>query len=123
VPDPATPQYAGNEIDHIPHVLWSGGLDYTGLAKMRLSLWANGQSSYWLTNANSAANGGKFGSFQLFNAEAAYQVARHAEAAVSVKNLFNAYSEYVWWDTTAPAQPLHSPGDSRAVTVSLRVKY
>jgi iron complex outermembrane receptor protein len=123
VPDPATPQYLGNEIDHVPHVLWSGGVDYTGLAKLRLSLWANGQSSYWLTNANSAANGGKFGSFQLFNAEAAYQVARHAETAVSVKNLLNAYSEYVWWDTTAPAQPLHSPGDSRAITVSLRVKY
>ncbi|WDF70942.1 TonB-dependent receptor [Novosphingobium sp. KACC 22771] len=123
VADPATPQYVGNEIDHVPHVLWSGGLDYTGVNKLRLSLWANGQSSYWLTTANSAANGGKFGGYQLFNAEAAYQVTRHAEASLSVKNLFNAHPEYVWWDTTAPAQPLHSPGDSRAITVSLRVKY
>ncbi|RVU05953.1 TonB-dependent receptor [Novosphingobium umbonatum] len=121
--DPATPQYAGNQIDHVPQFLWSGGLDYTGLSRLRLSLWANGQSSYWLTPANSAANGGKFGRYQLVNAEAAYQVHPHAEAAVSVKNLFNGYYEYVWWDTTSPAQPLHSPGEGRAVTVSLRVKY
>jgi iron complex outermembrane receptor protein len=120
-PDPTTPQYAGNEINHVPHTLWSGGVDYTGIAKLRLSLWANGQSSYWLTTANSAANGGKFGAYRRFNAEAAYQVTRHAEAAVSMKNLFNAASEYVWWDTTT-AQPLHSPGDARAVTLSLRVK-
>jgi iron complex outermembrane receptor protein len=92
-PDPATPQYAGNQIDHVPQFLWSGGLDYTGIAKLRLSLWANGQSSYWLTSANSAANGGKFGRYQLFNAEAAYQVHPRAETAVSVKNLFNAYYE------------------------------
>ncbi|WP_226017872.1 TonB-dependent receptor [Novosphingobium sp. FKTRR1] len=123
VADPATPQYAGNEIDHVPHVLWSGGLDYTGLPGIRLSVWANGQSSYWLTNANSAANGGKLGAYQLANAEVAWQVHPHAEAAVSLKNLFDARSEYVWWDTTAPAQPLRSPGDGRAVTVSLRVRY
>ena len=36
-PDPATPAFKGNEIDHVPHWLWSGGLDFTGLAAHRAS--------------------------------------------------------------------------------------
>jgi len=117
-PDPATPQYLGNEIDHVPHWLWSGGADFTGLAHLRLSLWANGQSSYWLTAANSAAQG-RFGRFAMINAEIAYALDPRAELALSGKNLGDVRAEYAWWDGT---QSLHSPADGLTVTASLRLK-
>ena len=40
---------------------------------LRLSLWAGGQSDYWLTTANSAAQG-KFGGYAVLNAEIAYEL-------------------------------------------------
>ena len=119
-PDPATPQYKGNEIDHVPHWLWSGGVDFTGLPKVRLSLWANGQSSYWLTSANSAANGGKFGNYTMVNAEVAYTLNDRIELALSGKNLTDTFYEYAWWDG---AQTLHSPGDGLNVTGSVRIRF
>lgn len=117
-PDPATPQYLGNEIDHVPHWLWSGGIDVTALPRLRLSAWASGQSSYWLTAANSAANGGKFGAFAMVNAEVAYRLSDRVELALSGKNLTDTYAEYVWWDG---AQTLHSPGEGLNLVASLRV--
>ena len=117
-PDPATPHYLGNEIDHVPHWLWSGGVDFTAIADLRLSLWGSGQSSYWLTGANSPAQG-KFGDYAVLNAEAAWQVDPRVELALSVKNLTDAAYEYVWWDG---AQSLHSPADGMNVTASLRLR-
>lgn len=120
VADPATPQFAGNQIDHVPNWLWSGGVDYTGIDRVRLSVWASGQSSYWLTGANSMAQGGKFGAYGMVNAEAAYRLTDKAEVALSAKNLTDATAEYVWWDG---AQTLHSSTDGANLTLSLRVKY
>ncbi|MGE3693249.1 MAG: TonB-dependent receptor [Novosphingobium sp.] len=118
-PDPAAPQLSGNEIDHVPHWLWSAGLDYTGIARTRLSLWASGQSSYWLTTANSAAQG-QFGQYAVLNAELAYDVSERIGLALSAKNVTDAYYEYVWFDG---AQTLHSPADGIGVTGSVRVRF
>lgn len=119
-PDPATPQYKGNAIDHMPHWLWSGGIDVTALPRLRLSLWASGQSDYWLTAANSAADGGRLGSYALVNAELAYGLDDRIELALSGKNLTDAYYEYAWWDG---AQTLHSPGEGLNVTASVRIRF
>lgn len=118
-PDPATPQYAGNQIDHVPHWLWSAGVDATMVPRLRLSAWANGQSSYWLTAANSPAQG-KFGRSAVFNAEAAYQLTPQVELAVTGRNLTDQYYEYAWWDG---AQSLHSPAEGRGVTGSVRLRF
>ncbi len=118
-PDPATPAFKGNAIDHVPHWLWSGGLDFTGLPRTRISLWANGQSSYWLTTANSAAQG-KFGDYAVLNAEVAYELSDTIGFALSAKNLTNSYYEYAWWDG---AQSLHSPADGIGLTGSVRAKF
>lgn len=118
-PDPATPQVKGNEIDHVPHWLWSGGLDYTGIARLRLSVWASGQSSYWLTSANSAAQG-KFGRNAVVNAEAAWRLSERVELALSGKNITDSFYEYAWWDG---AQSLHSPADGASVTGSVRLRF
>lgn len=118
-PDPATPQYAGNQIDHVPHWLWSGGVDLTMLARTRLSLWATGQSRYWLTAANDPAQG-RFGQSAVFNAEIAYRLTTRVELALTGKNLTDTYYEYVWWDGT---QSLHSPAEGLGVTGSVRVRF
>lgn len=116
-PDPATPVLRGNEIDHVPNWLLSGGLDVTLIDKLRLSLWGGGQSAYELTPAN---NRGRFGDFITLNAEAAYRLMPQVELSVSAKNLTNRYYEYVWWDGT---QTLHSPAGGLDVTGSLRLRF
>ena len=117
-PDPFFPQYLGNEIDHVPHWLWSGGVDFTGIDRLRVSVWANGQSAYWLTNANNPAHG-QFGSKAVVNAELAYRLSNAVELSLSGKNLTGDHYEYVWHDG---AQSLHSPADDTALTASVRVK-
>jgi iron complex outermembrane recepter protein len=120
IPDPtATIPLTGNEIDHVPHWMWSGGLDYTGLPRTRISLWASGQSDYWLTTANSPAQG-KFGDYAVLNAEIAYDLSERIGLALSAKNLTNTYYEYAWHDGT---QSLHSPADGIGVTGSVRVRF
>ncbi len=118
-PDPATPAFIGNEIDHVPRWLWSGGLDYTGLSRVRFSLWASGQSDYWLTTANSAAQG-KFGDYAALSAEVAYELSEKIDLALSARNLTDRYYEYAWFDG---AQTLHSPADGIGVTASIRAKF
>lgn len=116
-PDPATPQLAGHEIDHVPNWLFSGGVDFTAIPKLRLSLWAGGQSAYELTTAN---NRGRWGDFATLNAEAAYRLTRNVELSLSAKNLTDEQYEYVWWDG---AQTLHSPADGTNVTAAVRVSF
>lgn len=116
-PDPSTPALKGNEIDHVPHWLYSGGVDFTALPKLRVSLWLGGQSDYELTTAN---NRGRWGDYMTVNAEAAYALTDRLEISLSAKNLTDAYYEYVWWDG---AQSLHSPADGTNVTLSARVKF
>ncbi|WP_241657272.1 TonB-dependent receptor [Aurantiacibacter suaedae] len=116
VPDPATPEYANNAIDHTPEWLWSGGIDWSPVDAATLSLTGRGQSSYYLTNANSEGN---WGQFTVFDASASYRVNETIALGIALKNIGDVYHEYVWWDG---AQSLHSPANGRNVTVSLRLR-
>lgn len=116
-PAPATPQFAGNEIDHTPHWLWSGGIDWSPIEELTLSLSGRGQSSYYLTSANAE---GKWGELTVFDASASYRLNETIELGLAVKNLGSDYYEYVWWDG---AQTLHSPANGRNVTASVRLRY
>jgi Outer membrane receptor proteins, mostly Fe transport len=115
--DPATPQFTGNDIDHVPHWMFSGGVDFTAIPRLRLSMWAGGQSSYELDSSNSR---GRWGDYATVNAEAAWQVTRQVELSVSAKNITDEYYEYVWWDG---AQTLHSPADGTNVTAAVRLRF
>ncbi|MCL6252079.1 TonB-dependent receptor [Altererythrobacter sp. KTW20L] len=117
VPDPATPQLAGNAINHTPEALWSGGIDWTPGDVLTLSLTTRGQSSYHLTTANTQ---GKWGALAVFDASASWQVSETVELGLAVKNITDDYYEYVWWDG---AQSLHSPANPRNVTASARLRF
>jgi iron complex outermembrane receptor protein len=117
VPPPATPQYAGNTIDHVPHWLWSGGLELEPAAGLTLALSGRGQSAYYLTSANAE---GRWGEMAAFDASVLYALTSQLELGLAVKNITGDFYEYVWWDG---AQSLHSPANGRNVTASLRVRY
>ncbi|RZT53234.1 iron complex outermembrane receptor protein [Sphingomonas sp. BK036] len=114
-PDPATPSQAGNAIDHVPQNVFSGGLDVTPDAKVRLSLWGNGQSSYELDPANTQ---GRYGEYVVLNAEVAYKLTPKIEISAQLKNLANKRYEYVWYDGT---QRLHTPADPRSLFGAVRL--
>lgn len=117
VPAPATPQFAGNEIDHTPHWLWSGGIEWSPLEALTLSLSGKGQSSYYLSSANAE---GTWGRMTVFDASLQYQLNETIELKLVVKNLGGHFYEYVWWDG---AQTLHSPANGRNVTASVRLHF
>lgn len=117
VPAPSTPQYAGNEIDHTPRWLWSGGIDWTPVDALTLSVSGRGQSAYYLSSANAE---GKWGKMTVFDASAAYRLNEKIELSLAVKNLGSDYYEYAWWDG---AQTLHSPANGRNVTAAVRLRF
>lgn len=116
-PDPATPSQAGNDIDHVPRNVFSGGIDVTPDARLRLSLWGNGQSSYELNPANSQ---GRYGDYVVLNAEIAYKLTPRIELSAQLKNLADDHYEYVWYDG---AQRLHAPADPRALFGAVRLTF
>lgn len=117
VPPPATPQLAGNAINHTPEALWSGGIDWEPVEVLTLSLSTRGQSSYFLTTANAE---GKWGAVAQVDASALWRVSELVELGLALRNLTNDYSEYVWWDG---AQTLHSPANPRNASLSARVRF
>ena len=117
VPAPSTPEFAGNELNHTPQWLWSGGIDWSPCDALTLSLAGRGASSYHLTTANAE---GKWGEMTVFDASATYRLNETIELGLAVKNIADDDYEYVWWDG---AQTLHSPANGRNVTASLRLRY
>ena len=107
----------GKELDHVPQLLYTAGGDYQANDALRLSAWVNGQTSYYLERTNAT---GKFGGYAHANLSAAYRVTPAVSVELQVRNLFDRYSEYVWWDG---AQSLHAPGTPRSVYGSVAVKF
>lgn len=116
-PDPATPLLAGNELNHTPHWLWSGGIEYQPLEALTLSLTGRAQSSYYLATTNAE---GQWGELAVLDASASYRLGEQIELGLAVKNITGDDYEYVWWDG---AQSLHSPANGRNVTASVRFTY
>jgi iron complex outermembrane recepter protein len=116
-PDPATPALAGKDIDHIPQWLYNAGLDYSLNQQLSFSAAVRAQSSYELTTSN---HKGRFGDFLLLDLQVSYQLNEQTEFSAQIQNLTDQYYEYVWWDGS---QTLHSPGESRALNLSVHLRY
>ncbi len=115
-PDPATPQLAGNAIDHVPAWLVSGGIDWKPVQGWRLALSGNGQSRYHLTTANTQ---GRYGDYARLDAEIEWAPRPELAVSLGVNNLTDDRYDYVWWDG---AQTLHSPADGRTLTIAARLR-
>ncbi|WP_126420470.1 TonB-dependent receptor [Asticcacaulis excentricus] len=116
-PDPAVPAALGKTIDHVPAHIYTLGVDWQATSKLLVSLAGNAQDSYYLEQTNTT---GRFGAYSKVNATVVYALTSRIDVQAEVKNLTDAYSEYVWWDGS---QTLHSPADPRAAYLSLRLKY
>lgn len=116
-PPPLTPQYRGNQIDHSPNYIFSGGIDYQITAQLKSSLWTTGQGDYYLDEANKQ---NKFGEYALLNLNLDYQINKLVGLQFQVKNLTDTYWEYAWYDG---AITLHSPGDGRSFYGAVNVNY
>lgn len=107
----------GNKIDHVPTYVFSGGLDWQALPEFKASLWATGQGSYFLDQANTQ---GDFGEYALLNLNLDYQVTPQIDLQFQAKNLTDTYWEYAWYDGS---QTLHSPGDGIAFYGAVNVNF
>lgn len=116
-PPPTTPQFAGNQIDHTPDYVFSGGIDYQVTPQFKTSLWTTGQGNYFPDEANKRS---QFGEYALLNLDLAYRFNKMVEFQFQMKNLTDTYWEYVWDDG---GQTLHSPGDGRAFYGAIAVNY
>lgn len=117
VADAASANTTGREIDHVPHLLYNFGADYRPVDAWRFSLWANGQSGYFLERTNST---GKYGAYFVAHLSAAWRPEKRLELELQLRNLTNRYSEYVWHDGT---QSLHAPGAPRGLFVSANATF
>lgn len=82
-----------------------------------ISFWTEAQGDYYLTTANAE---GKFADKVLSNLDVFVKVHRALSLGAHVKNLFNGYHEYAWYDGTTT---LHSPGERRAFYLTSTVAF
>ena len=78
-PPASAPGTAGNEVDHTPHWLWSGGIDWLPIEPLTLSLSGRGQSSYYLSSANIE---GKWGKVTVLDASALFRATEALESRI-----------------------------------------
>lgn len=115
--DPSTPEYTGNNIDHIPNRLFTASVEYQVTAALNLSASLRAQSDYELTPSNSQ---GRFGDFTQIGFKARYEINSSLIISTQLDNITDEYYEYVWWDGS---QTLHSPGQGRTVSAAIKFKY
>lgn len=115
--DAASPTTQGQEIDHVPHHLYSAGVDFQATPLWRFGLSARGQSAAYIERENTK---GQFGQYVKFDASANYQWNEQISLDLQVKNLTDRYSEYVWWNP--PNGSMHGPNDGRAGYLSVNFK-
>lgn len=119
-PGATYPDSKGREIDHVPHHLYSAGVDHQLTPALKLSAWMNGQTDYYLDKNNST---GRYGSYVLMNLGASYAVSETVSVDVQLKNLTNRYYEYVWYDPDGAQASLHAPGDGRALYTGVTLDF
>jgi iron complex outermembrane receptor protein len=119
-PGATYPDSKGREIDHVPHHLYSAGLDHQLTPALKLSAWMNGQSDYYLDKNNST---GRYGGYVLMNLGVSYKVSETVSLDVQLKNLTNRYYEYVWYDPDGAQASLHAPGDGRALYTGVTLDF
>lgn len=110
-------QLKGKELNHTPRYTAKWGLDYTPSSRVTAAVWTEAQGDYFLTTANAE---GRFGQRLLTNLDLFVAAHRRLSLGVHLKNAFNGYHEYAWFDG---ATTLHSPGERRALYVTTTAEF
>lgn len=116
-PGATQPQLRGNELNHTPRYTAKWGLDVTPSSRLTAAVWTEAQGAYFLTTANA---GGRFGRRMLTNLDVFVAAHRRLSVGVHLKNAFNGYHEYAWFDGLTT---LHSPGERRALYVTTTMEF
>lgn len=116
-PGATQPQLKGKELNHTPRYTAKWGVDVTPSPRVTAALWTEAQGDYFLTTANAE---GRFGRRMLTNVDVFVAAHRTLSLGVHLKNAFNGYHEYAWFDGV---QTLHSPGERRALYVTSTFEF
>ena len=115
-PGRTQPQLRGHELDHVPSFTAKAGIDVTPASRLSTSVWLEGQGDYHLTTANTL---GRYGDRALTHVDVFYRL-RRLTLGWHVKNVFDQYHEYAWFDGLTT---LHSPGERRAFYATSAVAF
>lgn len=80
----------GKEVDHVPHVLYSLGMDYRISHDWKVGSSITGQSSYFIDTTNPE----KTGAYTLVNASVGYKLNKTTDVDFQVRNLTNQLYRY-----------------------------
>jgi iron complex outermembrane receptor protein len=116
-PGAAQPELKGHELNHTPHFTAKAGVDVTVSPRVLLSTWLEAQGDYYLTTSNTMD---RYGDRRLVNLDAYVTVHRTVTLGAHVKNLFDGFHEYAWFDG---ATVLHSPGERRAFYLTSTLEF
>jgi iron complex outermembrane recepter protein len=111
--------FIGNELRSVPDLTGSLGMSYRLTEALSLKLHVDGQSDYFVNEANV---GGEYGDFLLVHANVDYQT-RIGEFGLQLNNILDAEYEYVFDFSPNGTDTIHSPGDGVAASLSYRYRF
>jgi iron complex outermembrane receptor protein len=103
-----------NTLNHIPEYTAALGVEYQITSALKANLFNRYQGKSYVSNDNSL---GQYGQYRITDLSFNYAW-NGGDLGLRITNLFNRYSEYVYYDTDIK-DTIHSPGDSRGFTLSV----
>lgn len=108
----------GNEINHIPSYLFSGGVSYQFAPNISTNLSFNSQDDYFINKENDTD---MFGGYFLLNFDLQYNLNENTKIGFQVSNVTDEDIEYVW--DLGGGESLHAPGNPRTYSVSVAFDF
>jgi iron complex outermembrane receptor protein len=109
----------GKEVDHVPHVLYSLGMDYRINNDWKVGSSITGQSSYFIDTTNPE----KTGAYTLVNASVDYKLNKTTDVDFQVRNLTNQLYRYSY-DNVYAGSPgnFYAPNAPRSFYAGINFK-
>ncbi len=114
----ALQDFTGNQLRGIPSYTASLGVQVVATARLRVGAHIDAQGDAFVNEGNL---GGRFGGFELVHGTVQYET-KWGTWGLELNNLFDEPYEYVFDFSQTGESTIHSPGDGRGGTLSLRVK-
>ncbi len=109
----------GKDVDHVPHVLYSLGMDYRINNDWKVGSSITGQSSYFIDTTNPE----KTGAYTLVNASVGYKLNKTTDVDFQVRNLTNQLYRYSY-DNVYAGSPgnFYAPNAPRSFYAGINFK-